>query len=756
VKDGPVRAAFLRVRGTVQGVGFRPFVHRLATAQGLTGWVRNSDAGVEIHIEGADAAVDAFTRSLVCDAPAAARIAGDLDRAPAVAVGFDRFVIRESELRSRPTAAISPDLPVCVACLAELCDPGNRRHGYPFINCTACGPRFSIIESLPYDRSRTTMSGWSMCADCRLEYLDPRNRRFHAEPIACSTCGPQYRLVDGQTLLEGDASIREAAARLREGRILAVKGVGGYHLVCDAANASTIAALRVRKYRKERAFALMAKDLCTARVLVYLNESSEAVLTSPARPIVLAPPRLTLIQVAPDHPELGVMLPYTPLHHLLFACGAPEVLVMTSGNRSTEPIAYEDTDARDRLAGIADAFLMGDRPIARRVDDSIARVGAFGPMILRRSRGLAPGAVARVAKHGPILAVGADLKNTITVAVDGEAFVSQHLGDLDQYHTRRAFEHTIADLLKMYGLEGDELMVVHDGHPEYASTRYALERSARSRLAVQHHRAHVASVLAERNEFDARVIGVAFDGTGYGDDGTIWGGEWFAGSLTDGLRRVAHVRTFTLPGGDAAARHPVQAAAGVLDQLDHTPDMTAWPFSFSREYRHAQQLLQQGVRTFPSTSVGRLFDAVAALLGFTRAITFEGQAAVWLEYLASTATHSPPLPFRFVNGELDYRPALDALIARRIAGENPAAIARAFHVGLAAGLTQSVSELCESHGIDTVVLSGGVFQNALLLHVLREMLDPAHLRVWTNSTVPPNDGGISLGQAALASVACVG
>ena len=750
-----VRAAFYSLRGLVQGVGFRPFVFRVATAHGLNGWVRNADAGVEIHVEGSATAVDAFTRSLSEQAPAAARIVFELEAVPADVAGFDGFLIREGSRADKPIAAISPDLPTCAACLAELVDPGNRRRGYPYINCTDCGPRFSIVRALPYDRSGTSMSGWPMCAACAQQYADPGDRRFHAEPVACPACGPTYRLVAGGATLAGDPAIQETARRLRHGEIVAVKGIGGYHLGCDARNAAAVAALRARKYRKERAFALMAKDIYTARTLVHLNSEAEALLTSPANPIVLGLPCAVIPGIAPAHPELGVMLPYTPLHHLLFAAGAPDVLVLTSGNRSNEPIAYDDDDARERLTGIADAFLIGDRPIVRRVDDSIARAGTFGPTILRRSRGFAPGAVARLPTAQPILAVGADLKNTVTLVVSGEAFVSQHLGDLDQYQTARAFEQTIADLLQMYRLEGGELTVVHDRHPEYVSTRYALERAARRRVVVQHHHAHVASALAERGELERRVLGVVFDGTGYGDDGNIWGGEWFAGSVVDGFARVAHLRCFALPGGDAAARNPVQAAAGVLAELDRVPDMTRAPFLFPPQYAQARQLVEGRVRTFTASSVGRLFDTVAALLGFTAAISFEGQAAVWLEHLASGVSTSLSLPFSFANRELDFRAAVEAVIDRRTAGEDPAVIARAFHNGLATGVREAVLDLCDANEVDTVVLSGGVFQNELLLHCLDERLSSTRLRVWTNNRVPPNDGGISLGQAALAAATCL-
>jgi hydrogenase maturation protein HypF len=474
--------------------------------------------------------------------------------------------------------------------------------------------------------------------------------------------------------------------------------------------------------------------------------------------------------VAPESNELGVMLPYTPLHHLLFAAGAPRALVMTSANRSSEPIAYEDEEALDRLSGIADAFLIGARPIARRVDDSVARAGAFGPVVLRRARGYAPGAVAAIPSERPVLAVGADLKNAITLVVDGQAFVSQHIGDLGDYQSLRAFQETIQDLISMYEVRPDELLVVHDLHPEYVSTAHALALGVplSQTMAVQHHRAHVASVLAERGEWETRVAGVSFDGTGYGDDGSIWGGEIFVGSVKAGFERVAHLRSAALPGGDAAARYPVQAASGFLAQLqlDGLPDLTAAPFGFPERYKNALELIRRDVRTFSTTSVGRLFDAAAALLGFTREITFEGQAAMWLEQLARcarlTGRLAEPYPFPYAEGELDFRPLLESVVRDRVRGRDIAEIARAFQLGLSQGLSDALVAICGEQNLGVVVLSGGVFQNELLLEDLNRgsfapldgRMRPSlreSLQIWTNHAVPPNDGGISLGQAAMAA-----
>ena len=865
--SGPTATArHIRIRGVVQGVGFRPFVYRLAAEHGIAGWVLNAGEGVEVHAEGAPEAVARFAAALVSEPPPAASIAA-LEGEAAEPEGHAGFAIRESAASAAPTVRISPDLPVCDACLAELFDPADRRYGYPYLNCTDCGPRYTVILALPYDRPATTMAPWPLCADCAREYHDPVDRRFHAQPVACPACGPHYRLEelvpppadwgiasreprspsasaaprapsgpgvsalgassasssppcaappgwwsdddhsDPQRALD-TAAIAEAARRLAAGAVLGVKGLGGYHLACAAEDEAAVRRLRERKFRKEKPFAVMARDLAAAREVVDLSPEAEELLTSAVRPIVLAPARRQLPGVAPDNRDVGVMLPYAPVHHLLFAVGAPDLLVMTSANRSSEPIAYRDDDARERLAGLADALLVGERPIARRVDDSVVRAGPLGPTVLRRARGLAPGAVARLPVERPVLAVGADLKCAVTLVVGGEAFVGQHLGDLEQWEVRQAFRETVADLTAMYRVDPDELLVVHDLHPGYATTAEALEIPAAGRRAVQHHRAHVASVLAERSELETTVVGIALDGTGWGDDGTIWGGELFVGSVAEGFERRGRLYPATLPGGDAAARPPEQAAAGFLAGLAGLPDLAAPPFRFGDRYRHAAELAARGLRTFRTTSAGRLFDTVAALLGFTRPTTFEGQAAIWLEHLARGAPeNADPLPMTWTPstappagtpstappvipsaapsvipsaardlrgevpdhgpsqasdtesahppppalGELDYRPALLAAAELRTAGRPEPEIARAFHRGLAAALAVAAAELAEEAGNTAVVLSGGVFQNQLLTAELAARLAAAGLTAWTNRAVPPNDGGVSLGQAAIAA-----
>lgn len=744
-------ACDIRVRGVVQGVGFRPFVFRLAQANTLVGWVGNDEDGVEIHVEGTGPALDEFVRSLFAQSPPAASVAA-IEVQAAQPTGFKEFTIRDSRLRGRPRVRISPDLPACESCLEELFDRSNPRYHYPYINCTNCGPRYSVILSLPYDRANTTMREWPLDRFCGRQYNDPADRRFHAQPVACPACGPHYFLRAGDEIVTGDdASIGRTVELLNAGGIVAVKGLGGYHLACDARNATAVKSLRDRKFRKQKPFALMVRCIELARELVDLSAEAESLITSAARPIVLARAKLPLAYVAPENDDLGVMLPYTPLHHLLFARGAPEVLVMTSANRSSDPISYKDSEATERLAGIADAFLIGERTIARRVDDSIARAGSFGPVILRRARGYALSAVTTIPIANPILATGADLKNTVTLVVSCQALVSQHIGDLDQYESFQAFRETIDDLTSMYEVPRQELIVAHDAHPQYLSSRHALEFFGVGSYAIQHHRAHIASVLAERAAWEKRVVGVSFDGTGFGDDGTIWGGEFFAGSILEGFERVAHLRAASLAGGDAAARHPVQAAAGFLAQLDGLPDLDTEPFRFPERYEKSLELIRKGLRTFTTTSVGRLFDAAAALLGFMREVTFEGQAAMWVEHLARAATVAEPYEFPLSGGELDFRPLLAILAQDRRRGRDPRQCARAFQLGIAKGICDALDILCQVYATDTVVLSGGVFQNELLLYDLKSFVGSGHIDVWTNCLVPPNDGGISLGQAALAA-----
>jgi hydrogenase maturation protein HypF len=758
----PFERRLLRVTGTVQGVGFRPFVYRLARSHGVGGSVRNDGHGVIVDATAPTEALQAFVAAIAAEAPAAARVASvaELERSRAAAAPAG-FVIELSQDAEGVTTAISPDLPVCGDCLRELRDPADRRYRYPYVNCTNCGPRFSIIEALPYDRELTTMRGFRMCAACAAEYQDPLDRRFHAQPIACPACGPRVRFSRaGETEAVWDDDALEATVQaLTRGAIVAIKGLGGYHLACDARSELAVRALRERKFRKEKPFAVMARDLGALAPHVELTPAAARLLAGAERPIVLLPKRGDALPagLAPENASLGVMLPYTPLHHLLFDDDAPELLVMTSANRSSEPIAYRDEEALVRLQGLADAFLVGERPIARRVDDSVAQLVAGEAAVVRRARGYAPAPVVRDERFArPLLALGAELKSSIALAVGGAAYVSQHLGDLGELESFLAFQETVFDLCAMYRVDAREVRVVHDRHPAYPSSRFA-ERLGGERVAVQHHAAHVASVLAERGAWDLPVLGFAFDGAGLGDDGSVWGGEVFAGTLSSGLRRIAHLRPAYLPGGDAAARSPVQAAVGWLEALgDGSLERVLQPpFGLPAErVELARGLIRSGFNTLRTTSVGRLFDTVAALTGFHRSMSFEAQAAIALE---AAARQAPPAerggayPWPFDGRCWDHAPLLAAILDDIEAGACRGRVAWRFHETLAQGVTRAALQLRSAVHFERVVLSGGVFQNALLVERLRASLRRADIPYWCNAAVPANDGGVSLGQLALAA-----
>lgn len=741
------------VKGIVQGVGFRPFVYRIALANDLAGWVKNDVVGVQIHVEGAAESINNFIEDLQEKAPPASEVVS-VDTRPTDKQSISGFEIRESESLNRPLVRITPDLCICEDCRREILDSTNRRYLYPYTNCTNCGPRYSIIEALPYDRRHTTMTNWSMCSECSDEYHDPADRRFHAQPNCCPTCGPTFKFhaLDKNTVYVADA-LAKCASYLQEGKIVAIKGIGGFHLACDAKNEVAVEQIRARKFRKEKPFALMAKDLATAQQFVTVSVEDHSLLKSPASPIVLlnrkAASQAIAPNVAPGMDELGIMLPYTPLHVLLFELGAPNVIVLTSANRSNEPIAYTDNGALSSLSEIADAFLIGDRPIARRTDDSVVRTVGGSTIQLRRARGFAPAVVTTFPSKRPILAVGADLKNTVTLVVDGEAVMSPYIGDLEHYEVQVSHEQVIEDLTQMYELPLDEVLVVHDTHPGYISTQKALELPG-EKIAIQHHRAHIASVLAERRAWDQTVVGVAFDGTGYGDDGTIWGGEIFVGSLKEGFERVKHLKPAWLPGGDAAVKNPEQAAAGFLHVLAKEYDFSTEPFNFSSSFHQGLSLIEKDVQTFTTTSIGRLFDTVAALLGFTRKMSFEGQAAIWLENLAVNSSAGKIYSFPNFNHD-----ALLTAIIKDYLEEKPRGdIARIFIRSLALAIVEVYAEL--SDGIHSVplVLSGGVFQNQLLCKDIMSLIQQkkASVELWQNLHVPPNDGGISLGQTALAVI----
>jgi len=738
------RRVHVRVEGVVQGVGFRPFVHRLAEELGLGGTVRNDARGVEIEAEGTDAAVRALLARLAPDAPPLARVES-VAAVDVPAVGAAGFTI-EASRGGAAAALVSADVATCADCLRELLDPADRRFRYPFVNCTNCGPRFTIVRGVPYDRPLTTMAGFAMCDACRAEYDDPRDRRFHAQPNACPDCGPRATLsVDAP----GRDAVEAAAGLLRAGAIVAVKGVGGYHLACRAADAEAVGRLRARKHREDKPFALMAAGVTAARALVALGPAEEAELVSPARPIVLAP-RLAQARVAPAAApgarELGVMLPYSPLHHLLLA-DTGEPLVLTSGNVSDEPIAYRDDDAAARLGPIADAILHHDRPIHTRTDDSVVRIVGGRRTILRRSRGAVPGALALPLDcPAPVLACGAELKSTFCLAKGRRAWVGHHIGDLRNAETLGAFREGVAHFERLFDIV--PAVVAHDLHPDYLSTAYALEREGVALAGVQHHHAHLAACLAEHGVTE-RAVGAIYDGTGLGTDGTAWGGEILVGDLR-GFERVAHLSPVRLPGGDRAAQQPWRMACAWLVAAgaggDGVPEALRAAVPEDR-WDAVARLAERGFAAPVTTSAGRLFDAVAALCGLRTEVTYEGQAAIELEAVAD-----PDAGGAYELGAgLDARPLVlavrDDVRARVPAGT----IAMRFHRALAAATAGACAAAAAAAGLDVVVLSGGVFQNRLLLADTAGRLEALGLRVLVPAALPANDGGIAYGQAAVAA-----
>jgi hydrogenase maturation protein HypF len=742
----------IRVEGVVQGVGFRPFVHALANRLGLAGLVGNDTSGVFVEVEGDPAVIARFRTALEHDAPPLALIER-VSAEPIEPTGGAGFVIVDSPAGGERRTLVSPDTATCADCLRELFDPADRRHRYAFINCTNCGPRFTIIRDLPYDRPLTTMAGFPMCADCEREYHDPANRRFHAQPVCCPACGPSLRLTDRTGAPVRGDPVETAATLLRGGLVVAVKGLGGYHLAADAASAAAVGALRSRKHREDKPFAVMVADPGAARALCALDPEEERALVSPARPIVLLRrhPAATLAEaVAPGNRFVGVMLPYTPLHHLL-AASFTGPLVLTSGNRSDEPIAYHDEDAAERLAGIADHFLAHDRPIHIRTDDSVTRVFRGRELPVRRSRGHVPQALPLPwAFRRPLLACGGELKSTFCVAKGRNAFVSHHIGDLENYETLRSFTEGIEHFERLFDIE--PRLVAYDLHPEYLSTKYALDRAGVDLIGVQHHHAHVASCLADNGEAGP-VIGVAFDGLGYGTDGTIWGGELLLADLT-GFERLGHLEPVPLPGGAAAIKEPWRMAAAYLDAAygDDVPAGLGVARRNERAWQQVVQVARAGANSPLTSSMGRLFDAVAAILGVRDAVNYEGQAAVELEQRAHPAEPGayqagidlgPPLRIRGVD-------LIRAVVDDVRAGVDAAVVAARFHNGVAAAVTAASELARQASGVTTVALSGGVFQNLLLLEAAVGSLERRGFRVLRHHRVPPNDGGISLGQAAVA------
>jgi hydrogenase maturation protein HypF len=757
----------LVVRGVVQGVGFRPFVAGLASRLGLAGWVRNESGAVVIEAEGPTPALDAFALALRREAPPLATIAA-IEVGDRPLAGEDAFRIDSSRSSRDGHASIPPDVTPCDDCLRELADPADRRHGYPFLNCTQCGPRFTVITALPYDRPSTTMARFAMCEDCAREYGDPADRRHHAEPTACPACGPRAwvetaagtPVASSADAADSAAAVAQVRDWLAEGRIVAIKGVGGFHLACDATNDAAVRGLRARKGRGDKPFALMVASLEEARRLCEVSEVDAAVLQSRARPIVLLARRADAEEhvsadVAPEQATLGVMLPYSPLHHLIVG---RRPIVLTSGNRADEPIARTNEEARDRLAPLADGFLLHDRDIHAVCDDSVVRVVRGAAMPIRRSRGYAPYPVALPFAVPPILAVGAELKATCAVAQDRDAWLSQHLGDMATVETLQAFERASGHLLDLFGIA--PACVALDPHPGYLSSRWArawAEARGITVEAVQHHHAHHAALMAEHGlPREARMIGVVLDGTGYAPDGTVWGGEIFVGGYAS-VARVAHLATTPLPAGDADVRHVARLAlahltAAGIPWREDLPCVRACP---AAERDVLAQRLARGLGLVPSSSMGRLFDACASILGLAQVATFEAQAAIALEVAAGRATVAARLTgvAEVHDGEvlaLDPAPLLRDLVARLGRGEDVASLAAGVHVAVAEAIVAAARHARAHSGLEVVGLSGGVFQNARLVALAAEGLEDARFRVLLHREVPPNDGGLALGQVVVA------
>ncbi len=755
-----LKSLHIHIDGIVQGVGFRPFVHTLATRLRLNGWVRNTSQGVDITVEGQEDTLEAFLRALREEAPPLAHIdALQVESAPLH--GYTRFEIAPSHPLPNAFQPVSPDVSICPDCLRELFDPADRRYRYPFINCTNCGPRFTIIRDIPYDRPYTTMAPFRMCAACAQEYHDPADRRFHAQPVACPECGPHIWLEPGEA--HGEAALQAARRILAEGGIVAIKGLGGFHLACDASNPAAVATLRRRKGRADKPFAVMMADLETAQRYCVLGQAARELLTSPEHPIVILeqhPKAPIAPQVAPGQNTLGVMLPYTPLHYLLLEPGEnmPDTLVMTSGNLSEEPLVCDNEEARKRLASLADAFLMHNRAIHVRCDDSVVRVFQGHPYPIRRARGYAPRPLTLPHKSPPLLATGSELKNTFCLTNGHYAFPSQHIGDMGNYETLRAFEQAVMHMEHLFRVRPQALAC--DMHPDYLSTRYAQQRAAKESLPlvqVQHHHAHIAACMAEHQLDDAEpVIGVSFDGTGYGTDGHIWGGEFLLSTYRD-FERLYHLDYIPLAGGDLAVRNPWRLALAWLERAEIPWTQDLPPVHYALEQQRLQphlleglqKQLESGLNAPLTSSMGRLFDAVASLTGVRHAITYEGQAAIELE--AGVADSQFGIYPMLITGQV-----IDpVLMVRRIVddlrdGVPQPVIAARFHNSIAMMVHEVCRRIREKHGARRVALSGGVWQNVTLLGRVVETLRHDDFEVFIHRRIPPNDGGLAVGQAVIA------
>jgi len=753
-QTGGNRRARLTAQGIVQGVGFRPFVYRLATDLGLAGWVRNSSAGVTIELEGPSEKIESFAVRLHSEKPPHAVIIN-----PQLSwmepAGYTGFAVMESDGAGAKTAQVLPDIAVCPDCLREMNDPADRRFRYPFTNCTNCGPRYSIIELLPYDRANTTMKIFPMCSDCRREYEDPANRRFHAQPNACPVCGPHIGLWDtsGKVIAEQDDTLRLAATAIQEGKILALKGLGGFQLLVDARNDAVVQELRRRKAREEKPFALMVPHLESARQICALTDLEERILTSSEAPIILArrkPGGIIAPSVAPSNPFLGIMLPYTPLHHLLMGeLNIP--VIATSGNLSDEPICIEERDALARLGDIADLFLVHNRPIARQVDDSVVRVMLDDVQVVRNARGYAPSPLMHPRPHRPALAVGAHLKNSIAIGGDGFAFLSQHIGDLETTRAHDSMVRTANSLGRIHDFRPD--VVTCDLHPDYLSTRYAASLGLPI-IPVQHHYAHVLACMAD-NEIDGPVLGVSWDGTGYGPVGTVWGGE-FLRVDTDGFSRVGHFRTFKLPGGEKAIAEPCRSALGLLyeiygDTLIQMGNIHPRRTIEETEFGVILTMLRKNINSPVTSSAGRLFDAIASLVGLQHRNRFEGQAAMMLEWAIDAAALDETYPYSILGSaapfRYDWEKTIRAIMTDIDRSVAVGVISARFHNTLA----EVVVAIAERVGEKTVLLTGGCFQNRYLLErTVRKLRETGFIPHW-HKRIPSNDGGIAAGQLVAAA-----
>ena len=778
----------VHITGIVQGVGFRPFVYNLATRLDLKGWVKNTSAGVEIEVDGEREALDLFVQQLRDDAPKLSSI-DEFSASFRPANGFRSFEILHSESVEGAFQPISPDVSICDDCLRELLDPNDRRYRYPFINCTHCGPRFTIIKDIPYDRPMTTMAGFPMCDECEKEYSDPTNRRFHAQPVACSVCGPHVWLeirsddFSRPRATESEDPVLETRRLLSDGKILAIKGLGGFHLACDATNSKSVAELRNRKLRVDKPFAIMMPDIQTIEQHCFVSDAEQELLSSTARPIVLLkrkPESNIVEEAAPKQDWIGVMLPYTPLHYLLLEKteGFPEALVMTSGNLSEEPIATDNDEARKRLSNLADAFLMHNRDIYIRSDDSVVRVftghesrntqhGGLDTAgeqrlpdhqmksiyPLRRSRGYSPFPVKLPFEVPQILAAGSELKNTFCITNKNYAFLSHHIGDMENYETLKSFELGVEHFEKLFRVKPEA--IAYDLHPNYLATRYALERAERENIpsmGVQHHHAHIAACMAEHGLNGTHpVIGLAFDGTGYGEDGAIWGGEVLIVDYKS-YQRKYHLEYFPLPGGDAAIKKPARTALALLWSLGMEWDerlISVAEFSAEDQVVLRTQL-ERKINTPMTSSMGRLFDAAAALAGVRQKVNYEGQAAIEFEALADE-TERASYSFGLDQDTVKVRSVVEALIKDVMAGIHISKISARFHNGLAESAREICLKIKSETGIDEVVLSGGVWQNITLLGRTLSLLNKDGFRVYIHREVPTNDGGLSLGQAVIAA-----